>query len=108
MKTLIVRLAVFLYALTWACTLGARNPPHYDCKGYIYPRIQCEATFVEPFIPQWSLYMNGYRVEYENGVYVYLTVADQWERAEVCLLDSCVTFYVRWSDKKLQFKEEEE
>ena len=84
-----------------------RSPPVYSCKAYIYPRIQCEVKYVDPFVPEWNIYRDGVRVEYENGVFVYLTLADEWERVEGCILDHCVTFYGRWHEGKLQFGEKQ-
>lgn len=76
-----------LLSFLLASPAGAREPIQYHCQGYIYPRMWCEAKYVDPFIPQWSLYLKGTRVEYEDGIYVYLTVSDEWERAEACVLE---------------------
>lgn len=96
-----------LLSLLLARPASAREPVQYHCQGYIYPRMWCEAKYVYPFVPKWSLYLKGTRVEYEDGIYVYLTVSDEWERAEACILDHCVTFYVRWHEGELQFGEKQ-
>lgn len=98
---------VLLMSFVASPARGDRPPPEYHCEAYIYPRIWCEAKYVDPFNPEWSLYLENVRVEYEDGVYVYLTVADGWERVEVCLLNHCARFQVRWHNKQIQFRTQE-
>lgn len=84
---------------------GAREPVAYHCQEFMYPRMQCEAKNVFPYAPVWSVYLNGVKVEHEDGIYVYITIADEWERVEACILDHCVTFYARWQDdNRLHFR----
>lgn len=81
-----------------------RPPPQYTCSTYIYPRIKCEAQYVDPFVPEWSVYLNGKLVEYDDGIVVYLTIADEWERIDVCVANNCTGILVRWLDGVTHFK----
>jgi len=85
----------------------AREPVAYHCQEFMYPRMQCEAKNVYPYAPVWSVYLNGVKVEHEDGINAYITIADEWERVEACILNHCVTFYARWQGNRLYFKGDE-
>lgn len=105
--TLIAFACGVLLSFLLASPAGAREPIQYHCQEYMYPRMWCEAKNVYPFVPKWSLYLDGNLVEYDDGIFVYLTVSTEWERIEACVLDHCVTFYGRWHEGRLHFKGDE-
>lgn len=85
----------------------ARPGPTLTCKGWRSPRIVCEARFVWPYEPDWTVWEGDDRRDVDHGLIVYLTVPEyRFARVEMCPLpDVCVSAWAGWFNRKALFHE---
>lgn len=108
MKLPAVAVAALVGLLASSDTIS-RPHPTMTCKGYRAPRIVCEARYVDPARPEWTVYAsNGReRTDFDVGLVVYLTVPERrFARVEMCVVpDLCVSAWAGWFDHRALFHE---
>lgn len=95
----------FLILCLSATTLDSREPPQFTCKTWNYPRIVCEAHYVDPFDVVWRVLWDGQTADYDKGVVVYLTLPDdRWATIDMQVLDTHLTAHGRWFNHVVQLR----
>jgi len=105
MRALRIVLVAALIAL-WSPQIGADRPgPTMTCRGWKSPRIVCEAHYVWPYIPEWTVWKDEERTDVDHGMVVYLTVPEyKFARVEMCPLpDVCVSAWAGWFNSRALF-----
>lgn len=84
-----------------------RPGPTLTCKGWKSPRIVCEARFVWPHEPEWTVWRGEERTDVDHGLIVYLTVPEyRFARVEMCPVPTvCVSAWAGWFNRKALFHE---
>lgn len=82
-----------------------RPGPTLSCKGWRSPRIVCEAKYVWPYEPDWTVWQGEERTDVDHGLIVYLTVPEyKFARVEMCPLpEVCASAWAGWFNRKAMF-----
>lgn len=77
------------------------------CEGWKKPRVVCEAKYVWPYVPDWTVWRGEDRTDVDHGMIVYLTVPEyRFARVEMCPLpEVCVSAWAGWFNRKALFHE---